>query len=72
MTLESRTGTHAAAYALLALGFVGLSWTSMVAGNFRAILLLACAVTCGYIYQVWRIISKFMVICEESNRKLFF
>lgn len=51
MTLESRTGTHAAAYALLALGFVGLSWASMVAGNFRAILLLACAVTCGYIYQ---------------------
>ncbi|XP_034679116.1 2-carboxy-1,4-naphthoquinone phytyltransferase, chloroplastic isoform X1 [Vitis riparia] len=47
----SRTGTHAAAYALLALGFVGLSWASMVAGNFRAILLLACAVTCGYIYQ---------------------
>ncbi|KAJ9705838.1 hypothetical protein PVL29_003778 [Vitis rotundifolia] len=47
----SRTGTHAAAYALLALGFVGLSWASMVAGNFRAILLLACAVICGYIYQ---------------------
>ncbi|KAF7112830.1 hypothetical protein RHSIM_RhsimUnG0187900 [Rhododendron simsii] len=47
----SRTGTLLAAYMLLALGFVGLAWVSVGAGNVRSILLLACAITCGYIYQ---------------------
>ncbi|XP_059648024.1 2-carboxy-1,4-naphthoquinone phytyltransferase, chloroplastic isoform X2 [Cornus florida] len=47
----SRTGTLFAAYLLLALGFMGLTWASIEAGNVRAILLLACAITCGYIYQ---------------------
>ncbi|CAB4289712.1 unnamed protein product [Prunus armeniaca] len=47
----SRTGTLVAAYLLLALGFLGLAWVSFEAGNMRAILLLACAIMCGYIYQ---------------------
>ncbi|KAG5526041.1 hypothetical protein RHGRI_032362 [Rhododendron griersonianum] len=47
----SRTGTLLAAYMLLALGFVGLAWVSVGAGNVRSMLLLACAITCGYIYQ---------------------
>ncbi|XP_034229203.1 2-carboxy-1,4-naphthoquinone phytyltransferase, chloroplastic isoform X3 [Prunus dulcis] len=48
----SRTGTLVAAYLLLALGFLGLAWVSFEAGNMRAILLLACAIMCGYIYQI--------------------
>ncbi|KAK4847180.1 hypothetical protein QYF36_026674 [Acer negundo] len=47
----SRIGTLVAAYSLLILGFIGLSWVSVEAGNMRAILLLTCAVICGYIYQ---------------------
>ncbi|KAH9697649.1 2-carboxy-1,4-naphthoquinone phytyltransferase [Citrus sinensis] len=47
----SRTGTLVAAYLLLVLGFVGLTWASVEAGNLRAIMLLTCAVICGYIYQ---------------------
>ncbi|XP_050106005.1 2-carboxy-1,4-naphthoquinone phytyltransferase, chloroplastic [Malus sylvestris] len=47
----SRTGTLVSAYLLLALGFLGLAWVSVKAGSMRAILLLGCAVTCGYIYQ---------------------
>ncbi|KAJ4716857.1 1,4-dihydroxy-2-naphthoate polyprenyltransferase, chloroplastic-like protein [Melia azedarach] len=47
----SRTGTLVAAYLLLVLAFTGLIWASVEAGNIRAILLLTCAVTCGYIYQ---------------------
>ncbi|KAK9286140.1 hypothetical protein L1049_014522 [Liquidambar formosana] len=47
----SRTGTLTAAYSLLALGFIGLTWASVEAGNMRSILLLTCAITCGYIYQ---------------------
>ncbi|PON85380.1 2-carboxy-1,4-naphthoquinone phytyltransferase [Trema orientale] len=49
--LGSRTGTLVAAYSLLALGSTLLTWTSIQAGSKRAILLLACAITCGYIYQ---------------------
>ncbi|XP_024021711.1 2-carboxy-1,4-naphthoquinone phytyltransferase, chloroplastic isoform X2 [Morus notabilis] len=49
--IGSRTGTLVAACLLLALGFMLLTWTSIQAGNKRAILLLACAITCGYIYQ---------------------
>lgn len=49
--LGSRTGTLVAAYALLALGFIGLAWTSVDAGNLRSILLLTCAIINGYIYQ---------------------
>ncbi|KAL9413820.1 hypothetical protein AB3S75_042332 [Citrus x aurantiifolia] len=47
----SRTGTLVAAYLLLVLGFIGLTWASVEAGNLRAIMLLTCAVICGYIYQ---------------------
>ncbi|KAI4375599.1 hypothetical protein MLD38_013452 [Melastoma candidum] len=47
----SRTGTLVAAIACLDLGFAGLVWASMKAANLRAILLLACAIFCGYIYQ---------------------
>lgn len=54
MCSVSRTGTLVAAYLLLALGFLGLAWVSFEAGNVRAILLLACAIMCGYIYQVCR------------------
>ncbi|KAK3170510.1 hypothetical protein Dsin_032757 [Dipteronia sinensis] len=42
----SRIGTFVAAYLLLILGFIGLSWASVEAGNMRAILLLTCAVIC--------------------------
>ncbi|EEF36527.1 hypothetical protein RCOM_0822650 [Ricinus communis] len=48
----SRSGTSIAAYLSLGLGFVGLTWTSLGASSMQAILLLACAITCGYIYQV--------------------
>ncbi|KAJ9174900.1 hypothetical protein P3X46_013498 [Hevea brasiliensis] len=47
----SRSGIFVAAYSSLALGFMGLTWTSLGAGSVQAILLLACAITCGYIYQ---------------------
>ncbi|XP_057466500.1 2-carboxy-1,4-naphthoquinone phytyltransferase, chloroplastic-like [Actinidia eriantha] len=47
----SRKGTLLVACMLLALGFIGLTWVSVEAGSMRSILLLACAITCGYIYQ---------------------
>uniref|UniRef100_A0A803R3B3 Uncharacterized protein n=1 Tax=Cannabis sativa TaxID=3483 RepID=A0A803R3B3_CANSA len=47
----SRTGTLVAAYFLLSLGFILLTWISIQAGSKRAILLLTSAITCGYIYQ---------------------
>ncbi|XP_042478418.1 2-carboxy-1,4-naphthoquinone phytyltransferase, chloroplastic [Macadamia integrifolia] len=47
----SRTGTLITAYALLIFGFMGLAWASAEAGNIRSILLLACAIICGYVYQ---------------------
>ncbi|XP_021300542.1 2-carboxy-1,4-naphthoquinone phytyltransferase, chloroplastic isoform X1 [Herrania umbratica] len=47
----SRSGPFIAAYLSLALGFMGLTWVSADAGNVRSLLLLACAITCGYIYQ---------------------
>lgn len=49
--IRSRTGTLISALSLLALGFFGLTWASVEAGNMRALLLLICAITCGYIYQ---------------------
>ncbi|XP_030516239.1 2-carboxy-1,4-naphthoquinone phytyltransferase, chloroplastic-like [Rhodamnia argentea] len=49
--IGSRTGTLAAAYLFLALGLMGLTWVSLEAGHLRAMLLLACAIVCGYIYQ---------------------
>ncbi|KAM7470621.1 hypothetical protein LguiA_008804 [Lonicera macranthoides] len=49
--LGSRTGTLISAYLLLAVGFTGLTWASVTAGSIRSILLLASAITCGYIYQ---------------------
>ncbi|XP_044490492.1 2-carboxy-1,4-naphthoquinone phytyltransferase, chloroplastic isoform X2 [Mangifera indica] len=47
----SRIWTLLAAYSLLVLGFFGLTWTSLDAGNMRSILLLTSSIICGYIYQ---------------------
>ncbi|XWS54531.1 hypothetical protein CRYUN_Cryun10bG0097000 [Craigia yunnanensis] len=47
----SRSGPLIAAYLSLALGFMGLTWASVDAGNMRSLLLLACAIICGYVYQ---------------------
>ncbi|KGN43741.1 2-carboxy-1,4-naphthoquinone phytyltransferase, chloroplastic [Cucumis sativus] len=47
----SPTGTLVAAYTFLALGFMGLTWASLEAGNLRSILFLAFSIVCGYIYQ---------------------
>ncbi|KAK9666917.1 hypothetical protein RND81_14G220600 [Saponaria officinalis] len=47
----SRTGTLIAANLLLAFGLSGLVWVALDAGNVRSILLLLCAVMCGYVYQ---------------------
>ncbi|KAK4741189.1 hypothetical protein SAY87_024777 [Trapa incisa] len=47
----SRKGTLVAAYSMLILGFTGLAWASLEAGSLRSILLLAAAISCGYIYQ---------------------
>lgn len=49
--VRSRTGTLVAANLLLGFGFSGLIWVALEAGNVRSILLLLCAVMCGYIYQ---------------------
>lgn len=49
--LGSRTGTLVAANLLLGSGFLGLLWVALEAGNIRSILLLLCAVMCGYMYQ---------------------
>ncbi|CAO2813882.1 unnamed protein product [Amaranthus hypochondriacus] len=48
---QSRTGTLVAANLLLAFGFTGLIWVASVARNVRSMLLLLCAVMCGYVYQ---------------------
>ncbi|KAJ0254589.1 2-carboxy-1,4-naphthoquinone phytyltransferase [Hirschfeldia incana] len=47
----SRAGTFAAAVTSLVLGVSGLIWISWSASNVRAILLLASAILCGYVYQ---------------------
>lgn len=65
MCIVSRTGTIVAAYALLVLGFMGLAWVSFEAGNMRAILLLACAIIFGYIYQVIRFKLCHSFICPS-------
>jgi 1,4-dihydroxy-2-naphthoate octaprenyltransferase len=52
LNLESRTGIFVVAYLCLALGFVGLTWAAVEAGNMRSVLFLTCAIICGYIYQV--------------------
>lgn len=49
---ESRTGIFVVAYLCLALGFIGLTWAAVEAGNLRSVLFLSCAIICGYIYQV--------------------
>ncbi|CAA0807344.1 1-4-dihydroxy-2-naphthoate polyprenyltransferase-chloroplastic [Striga hermonthica] len=49
--IGSQTGTHILAWVLLELGFGGLTWVSIEAGSIRSIILLACAIFCGYIYQ---------------------
>ena len=61
LNLGSRTGTFIAAYLCLAFGLMGLTWTAVKAGNIRSILFLACAIICGYIYQV-----KVCVTCRQS------
>jgi len=48
-----------AAYSSLLLGFAGLAWTSTAEGNIHAILFLACAILCGYVYQV----TKISLVC---------
>nr|XP_043626515.1 2-carboxy-1,4-naphthoquinone phytyltransferase, chloroplastic isoform X4 [Erigeron canadensis] len=50
--IGSRSGTLMAALLLLALGSTGLVWAAMEAANMRSMLLLASAITCGYIYQI--------------------
>ncbi|KAK1286861.1 hypothetical protein QJS10_CPB20g01406 [Acorus calamus] len=47
----SRSLTHIAAIASLTFGFFGLIWVSMEVGDIRSVLLLSCAIICGYIYQ---------------------
>ncbi|PPR84427.1 hypothetical protein GOBAR_AA36287 [Gossypium barbadense] len=47
----SRSGPLIAAYSSLALGFIGLTWASADARNMRSLLLLGCAIFCGYVYQ---------------------
>ncbi|KAJ0700508.1 putative 1,4-dihydroxy-2-naphthoate polyprenyltransferase [Helianthus annuus] len=49
--IGSRSGTLMAALLVLGVGSMGLVWASMEAGNVRSMLLLASAITCGYIYQ---------------------
>ncbi|XP_038708636.1 2-carboxy-1,4-naphthoquinone phytyltransferase, chloroplastic isoform X2 [Tripterygium wilfordii] len=49
--LGSRAGTFIAAYLSLALGLMGLTQASVQAGNLQSMLLLICAIICGYIYQ---------------------
>ncbi|KAK9110993.1 hypothetical protein Scep_018512 [Stephania cephalantha] len=47
----SRTGTLVAAYVFLFIGFIGFAWVFREAGSIRPLLLLTCAIICGYIYQ---------------------
>ncbi|XVF01545.1 hypothetical protein REPUB_Repub04eG0098300 [Reevesia pubescens] len=47
----SRSWPEIAAFLSLALGFMGLTWASVDAGHMRSLLLLACAIICGYVYQ---------------------
>ncbi|XP_008804769.2 2-carboxy-1,4-naphthoquinone phytyltransferase, chloroplastic isoform X3 [Phoenix dactylifera] len=49
--IGSRTVTQYAANISLALGFMGLIWASIEAGDVRSILLVAYAILCGYVYQ---------------------
>ncbi|KAJ6860236.1 hypothetical protein NC651_036559 [Populus alba x Populus x berolinensis] len=56
----SRSVAFIAAYSSLLLGFAGLAWTSMGGGNIHAILFLACAILCGYVYQV----TKISLVCR--------
>ncbi|KAF9663407.1 hypothetical protein SADUNF_Sadunf17G0046600 [Salix dunnii] len=49
--IGSRSVAFIAAYSSLLLGFAGLAWTSIGAGNIHAILFLAFAIICGYVYQ---------------------
>uniref|UniRef100_A0A0D9VQJ9 1,4-dihydroxy-2-naphthoate octaprenyltransferase n=1 Tax=Leersia perrieri TaxID=77586 RepID=A0A0D9VQJ9_9ORYZ len=49
--IGSRTVTQNAANISLLLGFVGLFWAFAEAGDARFILLVICAILCGYVYQ---------------------
>lgn len=66
LNLESRTGTFVAAYLCLALGSVGLTWTAVNAGSTRSILLLTCAIICGYIYQV-KVFANIRIMLESYS-----
>lgn len=50
--LGSRELVYFAAIVSLALGFMGLFWAFIAAGDIRFILLVMFAVFCGYVYQV--------------------
>uniref|UniRef100_A0ACD5XCX6 Uncharacterized protein n=1 Tax=Avena sativa TaxID=4498 RepID=A0ACD5XCX6_AVESA len=47
----SRAATQNAANISLLLGFVGLFWAFAEAGDVRFIVLVICAILCGYVYQ---------------------
>ncbi|KAK9110737.1 hypothetical protein Sjap_018797 [Stephania japonica] len=47
----SRTGTLVAAYICLSVGFIGFALIFREVGSIRPLLLLTCAIICGYIYQ---------------------
>ncbi|XP_039068557.1 2-carboxy-1,4-naphthoquinone phytyltransferase, chloroplastic-like [Hibiscus syriacus] len=47
----SRSEPLIAAYLSIALGFIGLSWVSLDAGSMSSLILLTCAIFCGYAYQ---------------------
>ncbi|URD83134.1 UbiA prenyltransferase family [Musa troglodytarum] len=49
--LGSRGVTQFVANASLALGFMGLFWACAEAGDIRFIILVTCAILCGYVYQ---------------------
>ncbi|KAF0911208.1 hypothetical protein E2562_007978 [Oryza meyeriana var. granulata] len=49
--IGSRTVTQNAANISLLLGFVGLFWAFAEAGDARFILMVICAILCGYVYQ---------------------
>lgn len=52
LSLESPAVTLYAANTFLVLGFIGLLWASVEAGDMRSIYLLTGAILCGYVYQV--------------------
>lgn len=66
LNMESRTGIFVVAYLCLALGFVGLTWAAVEAGNIRSVLFLTCAIICGYIYQV-KVSADIIILLLQEN-----